>query len=196
MAVIVTGEQYYDLDGQLSEIKRQLRQPNGYPFDPQKLKLHLQVAIEGRFEGVATQTLFTVTVDYSKTIEDMVKSGRYDWFNDNITSKNFPTKRAGKTEIIVELVHFNRNIGTDEALKKLDRMGYRPVELHELLAFGEKYPEIQREFPIVALGSVWRDSCGYRALPWLGGRGSRRHLDLSWRAHDWSELCRFAAVRK
>ena len=46
---IVAGEVYYDLDGQLAEIKRQLRQQNGYPFDPVALKHYLQDAIEGRF---------------------------------------------------------------------------------------------------------------------------------------------------
>lgn len=49
MATIVKGEQYFELDGQLSEIKRQLRQLRGYPFDLQKLKYHLQEAIEGHF---------------------------------------------------------------------------------------------------------------------------------------------------
>jgi hypothetical protein len=46
--IIVTGEQYYKLDGQLLEIKRQLRQLNGYPFDPEMLKKHLQAAIEAK----------------------------------------------------------------------------------------------------------------------------------------------------
>lgn len=41
---------YYELDGQLSEIKRQLRQPTGYPFDVEGLKAALQSIIEGRFE--------------------------------------------------------------------------------------------------------------------------------------------------
>ena len=49
MATLVTGEMYHDIDGQLAEIKRQLRQPNGYPFNPDLLKIALQNAIEGRF---------------------------------------------------------------------------------------------------------------------------------------------------
>lgn len=49
MAEKVTGERYFELDGQLSEIKRQLRQPNGYPFNLEMLKIHLQKAVEGRF---------------------------------------------------------------------------------------------------------------------------------------------------
>ncbi|MDP3962545.1 MAG: hypothetical protein Q8Q03_01625, partial [bacterium] len=50
MAKIVAGDTYYNLDGQLLEIKRQLRQPNGYPYDPEDLSVGLQKLIEGKFE--------------------------------------------------------------------------------------------------------------------------------------------------
>ena len=64
MAIQVAGELYYDLDGQLVEIKRQLRQPSGYPFDLNQLKTALQNAIEGRFDGTDTargeRSLFSV----------------------------------------------------------------------------------------------------------------------------------------
>lgn len=56
MAIQVAGEQYYDLDGQLAEIKRQLRQPSGYPFDPNQLKVALQDAIEGKFPETKPKT--------------------------------------------------------------------------------------------------------------------------------------------
>jgi len=49
MATKVAGKTYFDIDGQLLEIKRQLRQPNGYPFDPLLLQRSLQAAIEGKF---------------------------------------------------------------------------------------------------------------------------------------------------
>ncbi len=49
MAKKVTGEAYYGLDGQLQEIKRQLRQNGGYPFDPRDLQTALQSIIEGKF---------------------------------------------------------------------------------------------------------------------------------------------------
>ncbi|MBU2263186.1 hypothetical protein KJ750_00805 [Patescibacteria group bacterium] len=52
MAKKVTGEMYYDLDGQLAEIKRQLRQREGYPYDLEDLRDHLQEAIEGKFNSV------------------------------------------------------------------------------------------------------------------------------------------------
>ncbi len=49
MATIVAGEMYEKLDGQLFEIKRQMRQPNGYPHDPEVLSRGLQQLIEGNF---------------------------------------------------------------------------------------------------------------------------------------------------
>jgi hypothetical protein len=49
MATIVTGDLYYRIDGQLSEIKRQLRQHEGYPYKLEDLQKSLQDSIEGRF---------------------------------------------------------------------------------------------------------------------------------------------------
>lgn len=49
MATQVTGGLYEELDGKLVEIKRQMRQAGGYPFDPEKLNMFLQRAVEGRF---------------------------------------------------------------------------------------------------------------------------------------------------
>lgn len=65
MATLVTGEMYYDIDGQLAEIKRQLRQPNGYPFNPDLLKIALQNAIEGRFGNDRDPSFLEVTATTS-----------------------------------------------------------------------------------------------------------------------------------
>lgn len=46
-AQVVDGELYIKIDGQLFEIKRQLRQTNGYPFDPNRLSRRLQSIISG-----------------------------------------------------------------------------------------------------------------------------------------------------
>jgi len=139
---------------------------------------------------------YPLSVDYERSVEKGVKAGRYDWANSDITARNFPTERNGTAEVAVELVHFNRHVSTDEAFRELDRMGFRPAELHELLAFGEKHPEVQREFPVVALGSVWQFRYGSRFVPYLSGGDSERGLYLGWIGFDWFEVCRFAAVRK
>ncbi len=49
MATKVAGSLYYEIDGQLAEIKRQLRQPDGYPFCLTLLKCGLQELIEGKY---------------------------------------------------------------------------------------------------------------------------------------------------
>jgi len=135
--------------------------------------------------------MYPIIVNYERSVEDGVEAGHYDWVNSNITSEYFPTERKGTTEIEVKLIHFNRIISTVEALCELDRMGYRPAEFHELLAFGEKYQEIQREFHILALGSVLRNRCVLD----LSGGNSRRYLNLLVE-YNYGENCRFAAVRK
>ncbi len=54
MAIKVTAEMYQEVDGQLHEIKRQLRQKDGYPFDVQTLRAALQLVIEGKFDDLVT----------------------------------------------------------------------------------------------------------------------------------------------
>src|ERR1039458_7111616 len=137
-----------------------------------------------------------LTVDYSKTLEQMIADGKYDWKNSEIKAKNFPLNGQGTTAVNIELVHFNRNIESDTALAELDKMGLRPATLPELLAFGAKYPDKQREFPIVALGSVWRSLNGDRYVACLCCDGSKRFLRLFWLEDGWAAFCRFAAVRK
>lgn len=59
-------------------------------------------------------------------------------------------------EIEFELVHINKDVSTDTALAELERRELRPALYEGLLAFAAKYPELQKQFPIVALGSVCR----------------------------------------
>ena len=141
------------------------------------------------------KNLYTVCVDYTMRIDDLVVEGNYDWSNGDITSDHFPSSRTSKADVEIELIHLNRIISSDEAVKELDRVGLRPAKAHELLAFGAKYPEIQREFPIVALGSVWRDSDDDRRVVFLGRDGAERDANLNWFENDWNDNCRFAAVR-
>ena len=49
MADQVVDERLEKLAGQLDEIKRQLHQTSGYPFDAKMLGRHLQLAIDGKF---------------------------------------------------------------------------------------------------------------------------------------------------
>lgn len=145
--------------------------------------------------------VFPVTVDYTQPLAEMIKAGKYDWFNSGITEKHFPVAKVPtglptKAEINMELVHFNRTIRSKDAIAELKKQGLRPATLPELLAFGSTYPDKQREFLIVALGSVWQDWGGYLDVAFLGRGGGGRGLGLGWFGCDWDEDYRFAVVRE
>ncbi len=167
------------------------------PINDPEMRQRLVQYWKTKAHAIPSGNLFPVSVDYSTTLEQMIAEGKYDWSNSDINSKNFPTaSQVGQVTVNVELVHFNRNIGSEEALQELDKVGYRPANLSELLAFGAKYPDRQREFPIVALGSVWQRLDGNRYVAYIYYGGVRRHLYLVWIELWYVALYRFAAVRK
>jgi len=141
--------------------------------------------------------IYAIAMEYATSVEDLLKAGNYDWRNGYITTKHFPTKRTGTIDSLeIEIVHFNRSISSDDAIAELDRSGFRPAEAGESLAYGAKYPDVQREFPIIALGSTWRDLNGNRNVLVLNCSEGKRMTNLSWFDNDWNDNCRFAAVRK
>lgn len=136
----------------------------------------------------------TLTVNYDISLGTMIAAGNYDWVDDNIIGKHFPISENGKAEVLVELVHFDRTISTDDATLELARRGLRPATLAELLAYGAKFPEDQRKFPIVALGTG-AVMGGKRHVAVLYRFGVKRYLSLGWAGSDWDDFCRFLAVR-
>ena len=145
--------------------------------------------------GDAAQTAFPVPVDYAQSLDAMVRAGRYDYVDSDITEKHFPVM-SGPQNVSIELVHFDRVMSSDDVFSELDRKGFRPATLPEILSFGAKYPEKQREFPVVALGSVRRDGSGSREVPYLWSGAVGRGLSLDWLVGRWGSYYRFAAVRK
>jgi hypothetical protein len=85
---------------------------------------------------------------------------------------------------------------SENVLHELDREGLRAAELPEFLAFGAEYPEVQRKFSVVGLGSVWKDRKGYCNVPCLYEASEGRYLDLHWWNDGWYSYSRFAAIRK
>lgn len=135
-----------------------------------------------------------LTVVYGR-MEEQIKVEKYDGVDANITPTTFPTDQVGEVEKEALLVHFNRFMGGDEVENELEALGLRLGNLDELLAVGAKYPDKQRSFPIVAIGSAVRLR-GFRYVPflsfWLGGR----RLSLSKRCDGWNDSCRFLAFCK
>jgi len=165
-------------------------------FDAATIDGLLQNVNRGAFReflGLDPLTL-EIVVDYSISLKKMISLGKYDWVNENITKKNFPLEGENTHVSVVELIHFNKVISSDEAERELKKMKLRPATIAELLAFGAKYPETQREFPIIALGSV-ASVDGARKVACLGRDDSGRDLNLPWRDCGWDAQSRFLAVR-
>lgn len=144
----------------------------------------------------ANRQTFKIMVDYGKTLAEMVAAGKYDWVDSDITAEHFPVQGEGKKEKEVAFFHFNRTITSDQVISEMDKAGYRPATIEELLVIGASQPELQRQFPIVAIGSVLRLSCGLRRVPCLDWDGLERDLDFHWFKNDWRDACRFVALRK
>jgi hypothetical protein len=126
----------------------------------------------------------------------MIAAGRHDFINPNITADNFPIVGTGIVDTDLVLVHFDRKIGSDEVVTELAKLGLKPGGIEHACAFGAKYPEVQRKYPIVFLGSVWGSPGRDRCVPYLSGCGRGRGLRLlGWRG-EWSHRFRFAGVRK
>lgn len=138
---------------------------------------------------------YPIIVDYDMGLKQAIEKGKYDLVEEIFSQENFPIERKGRGEIEMEFIHFNRFTTTKEVFEKLDRIGYRPVNIMELLAFGEKYSEVQREFTIVALGSACETKKGYY-VPILHSFRSGRSLCTFGTMSIWHEDWRFAVVRK
>ena len=139
--------------------------------------------------------VFKVLVDHTESLQEMIKAGQYDWVNDDITNDHFPIKGSGQEEKEITLFHFNRSISSNDAIAEMKKAGYSLALIEDLLALGATYKELQKQFPINALGSVWRDPCGDRYVPYLFWDGLERDLRLLWFVRGWIEYWRFAAVR-
>ncbi len=128
---------------------------------------------------VKARPAFRILVDYSLPLEDMIRAGNYDWVGSSII-QNFPSNCDwGVHGVTAELFHFDRTMNSDEAIAEMEEQGYRPATIVELLAFGAEHPELQREFPIFALGSVSPSHPGPRCVPYLSSASSKRHLGLA-----------------
>ena len=129
--------------------------------------------------STVTVTSYSVCVDYALSLKAMIKRGKYVLRNGEIAAKNFSHSTSqGVQKINVELVHFGSYPKSDEVIACLDKMDMVPATIEWLLAFGEKYPDVQRQFPIVALGSVRAGPDNNLFVPFLYEVSNERALSL------------------
>jgi len=119
----------------------------------------------------------------------------------------YPAKFSWPPELIGQkvhctavLFHFSLNFSGEYAVGEMEKAGYRPATLAELLAYGKD--KWDGRGLVVALGSVyWSDSRGgHNLVPILDGFMGSRTLGISdfdgpWKG-PWEYYYRFLAIRK
>ncbi len=185
-----------------TELDRKVREYGGGDEDLHHLTTPDGLPIIGQMAQVIMdarggQLAGPLTVDYGRSIEDYLVAGRYDGYVDEaITTEHFPLSGQGVATlnpVFVQVPNPPGVFSTNVALAEIKRRRLRPGTAQEDLAVGEQYPELQRQFPIVALGSFWANPDGDRYVVGLRGDDSTRRADLDWDGHAWHPVYRFLA---
>ena len=132
-----------------------------------------------------------ITINHDMSFDDMIRAGKYDEVHEHVTKSRFSHNRSvGKVVLTPVLWHLDRPIHTTDLYNELEDRQSRFGSCLELLAFGAAYPEFQRRYPIATLGSSWQVFYpnSYPRVPFLGGDGSKRCVNLCpkikvWKAH-------------
>lgn len=135
--------------------------------------------------------------NHSRGLSEMIRLGCYEVVSPNFRPENFDVVGADRKRIEVNLVFVGIKISSSEIVGEMMIKHLKPAKLEHLLAFGVKYPEKQKLFPIVALGTVWTDPCGQRYVPVLSSTADgKRSLGLGLERYHWEDYCRFLAYRE
>jgi hypothetical protein len=147
--------------------------------------------------------IYSVAVDYSHSIEEMILACNFDCIiHQDVNSRNFLVAGNGLINVQHHLVPMYMAT-SPEALEILDELGLKPENLTGSLSFAAKHPDVQRECPIIVLGSEWIDRDGNRRVAYLHETDKKlRNLRLSYfggRQIPWegnNGWCKFIAVPK
>lgn len=104
-------------------------------------------------EADGSGKIFEVTVDYTKSIEEMIRLGRF--FSVDSRIKNLFVKGTAKVKRNLILLNLDDEnlVRTDEVIVEMEKRGLRPVLLEDLLAFYLQFPDYDK--PIVAFGTFF-----------------------------------------
>lgn len=122
------------------------------------------------------------------TLSSLIKSWHFDWKNSSITDTIFEQPKEISSDY--KLYYFDKYITSEDAIKEMEKDGYRPANAWELLS----WKDWNGNDWVVALGSVAKVFFG-RFVLHLFGDGSDRDLGLSDWDGDWGSDYRFLAVR-
>ncbi|MBI1902675.1 MAG: hypothetical protein HYS13_16370 [Planctomycetia bacterium] len=93
---------------------------------------------------------FTVTVNYGRSLKDLVAAGGYTRVDSAITDERFPRQGNGVATAEVIMVRAEQSTKNDEMAAEMESRGLRPARIEHLLAFGEqvrRLPRVAMEWP-------------------------------------------------
>jgi hypothetical protein len=145
--------------------------------------------------------IYRVLVDRNRDLrQDMLK------IEPNITDRQashmekLPVKGTGVEEVEISIIQIEKNLSSEQVIEELDKQGFRPADLSELLAVGVVCPDLGCKFIVNALGSHadfvdTYTGCVCHCLPSILWDGKERrvffrHWSVIWK-NEW-----FAVVRK
>ena len=136
------------------------------------------------------QQIFHLKLDY-RNVGELVKAGKYDWVHPDINAEHFHIALDKQKEVDVFLIYFRGTKETETIFRDLGEIGLKPAGIRELLVFGEKYPDIQREITVVAL------DINKECYPALYGDRSHRELYLICKNNNWwNDFYWFITIQK
>jgi hypothetical protein len=151
----------------------------------------LQNLIEGKS---FSSTVLSIPI--LPSLSERIIFGQYDNVDPKITEKNFPEKATERYHVEYKLFLFEKNIWRKSGeIAEIKKEGFEPANIHELLQLGGEQPNLQKQFPIIALGSVLDNNHGSRDVPVIDCYNNQRRLLLYWFGH-WHYNCRFLGVRR
>jgi hypothetical protein len=119
------------------------------------------------------------TTDFS----ELVIMGNYDRIHKKIHRRHFIKPGVPNTKVNLEIMNYNKPTtlkAMQEERQKLESQGFRGANIYEILTFGIQYPEVQREFPILAMKAETNRVMGYKGILSLQQTNGERHLDIVW----------------
>jgi len=119
-------------------------------------------------------------------------SDKYTW-EDHTSVQGLVDRTPGDRGFLVK--HFNKEMTSDQVIAWADANGYRVATHEEAVGFAKVHPDLQRQFPIVALGSSAL-CVARRCVPVLGRDDAKRSLVYDWFDSRWRAYDRFLLVRK
>ncbi len=121
-----------------------------------------------------------VMISRSMPLLDLIACGEYDAVHPKFTIENFPHDQTESETRELHVVAFGVEMRLEEVFTQLEKRELRPATLVELLSIGAEQPNLQRNHPILALGSYCRGLSSSPDYPVLEEIEGQRTLNLRW----------------